>query len=44
MRCIMHCEPVIGSVIIMIMAVISIVPYLTDKGEHTELYKINMYA
>ena len=27
--------------IVIIIAVISIVPYLTDKGEHTTLYKIN---
>ena len=27
--------------IIIIIAVISIAPYLTDKGEHTMLYKIN---
>ena len=41
-RCIMHRESVIGSVIIiMIMAVVSIAPYLTDKGEHTAVYKIN---
>ena len=38
-RCIMHRESVIGSGIIMIMAVVSIAPYLTDKGGHTALYK-----
>ena len=26
---------------IIVIAVISIAPYLTDKGEHTSLYKIN---
>ena len=28
-------------IIIIIIAVISIAPYLTDKGEQTSLYKIN---
>ncbi|MCB4755380.1 MAG: hypothetical protein LGB52_07345, partial [Sulfurovum sp.] len=27
--------------IIIIIAVISVGPYLTDKGEHTALYKLN---
>ena len=27
----------------MIIRVISIPPYLTNKGEHTVLYKINIY-
>ena len=33
-------------VIMVIIAVISIAPYLTDKGEHTALYKIsnNVYT
>ena len=28
-------------IIIIIVAVISIAPYLTDKGEHTSLYKVS---
>ena len=28
-------------IITIIITVISIAPYLTDKGEHTALYKIN---
>ena len=28
-------------IIIIIIAVISIAPYLTDKGEHTAIFKIN---
>ena len=28
-------------IIIIIIIVISILPYLTDEGEHTALYKIN---
>ena len=30
-------------IIIIIIAVISMAPYLTNKGEHTTLYKINNY-
>ena len=31
-------------IIIIIKAVISIVPYFTDKGEHTALYMVNKDA
>ena len=31
-------------IIIIIIAVISIVPYFTDKGEHTALYMVNKDA
>ena len=31
-------------IIIIIVAIISIVWYLTDKSEHTALYKINTYV
>ena len=32
----------VSVIIIIIIVIIFIVPYLTDKGEHTALYKINI--
>ena len=36
-----HNELIIIIIITIIKAVISIAPYLTEKGEHTALYEIN---